>query len=123
MYHQAVPIRTGSSAGSYRTFFYLGAISAAAANGAFLADRADTPGLHHLALFLGPCAVLFLAVTLADRSLRRIGGSKDAANARRPRPRACRHLHISISRAGSGTLDQRKWPAGRRRTALATPPP
>ena len=78
MYHQADPTRTGSSAGLYRTFFYLGAISAAAANGAFLADRADTPGLHHLALFLGPCAVLFLAVTLADRSLRRFGGSKDA---------------------------------------------
>ena len=81
MYHQADPTRTGSSAGLYRTFFYLGAISAAAANGAFLADRADTPGLHHLALFLGPCAVVFLAVTLADRSLRRIGGSKDADGA------------------------------------------
>jgi MFS family permease len=78
VYHQADPARTGSSAGLYRTFFYLGAISAAAANGAFLADRADTPGLHHLAMFLGPCAILFLAVTLADRSLRRIGASKEA---------------------------------------------
>jgi MFS family permease len=77
MYHQADPARTGSSAGLYRTFFYLGAISAAAANGAFLANAADTSGLHHLALFIGPCAVLFLAATLADRSLRRIGETPD----------------------------------------------
>lgn len=46
MHHQADPTRTGSSAGLYRTFFHLGAISAAAANGAFLSDRADTPGQH-----------------------------------------------------------------------------
>jgi MFS family permease len=73
MYHQADPARTGSTAGLFRTFFYLGAISAAAANGAFLAGGADTPGLHHLAWFIGPCAVVFLIATLADRSLRRIG--------------------------------------------------
>jgi MFS family permease len=77
MYHQADPARTGSTAGLYRTFFYLGAITAAAANGAFLANGADTPGLHHLAWFIGPCAVLFLVLTLADRSLRRIGAPKD----------------------------------------------
>jgi MFS family permease len=77
MYHQADPARSGSTAGLMRTFFYLGAISAAAANGAFLANGADTPGLHHLAWFIGPCAVLFLVVTLADRSLRRIGAPKD----------------------------------------------
>ncbi len=78
MYHQADPARTGSTAGLLRTFFYLGAISAAAANGAFLANGADTPGLHHLAWFIGPCAVLFLIVTLADRSLRRIGAPTSA---------------------------------------------
>ncbi len=73
MYHQADPARTASTAGLFRTFFYLGAITAAAANGTFLAHGADTPGLHHLAVFIGVCAVLFLALTLADRSLRRIG--------------------------------------------------
>jgi MFS family permease len=78
MYHQADPARTGSTAGLLRTFFYLGAISAAAANGAFLANGADTPGLHHLAWFIGPCAVLFLIVTLADGSLRRIGAPASA---------------------------------------------
>jgi hypothetical protein len=78
MYHQADPARTGSTAGLQRTVFYLGAISAAAANGAFLANGADTPGLHHLAWFIGPCAVLFLIVTLADRSLRRIGAPDSA---------------------------------------------
>lgn len=77
LYHQADPARTASTAGLFRTFFYLGAISAAAANGAFLADGADTPGLHHLAWFIGPCAVLFLVVTLADRSLRRIGAPQE----------------------------------------------
>ncbi|HEY0814579.1 MAG TPA: MFS transporter [Pseudonocardia sp.] len=75
MYHQADPTRTGSTAGLSRTFFYLGAITAAAANGAFLAHGADTSGLHHLVWFIGPCAVVFLVLTLADRSLRRIGGS------------------------------------------------
>ena len=78
MYHQADPARTGSTAGLLRTFFYLGAISAAAANGAFLANGADTPGLHHLAWFIGPCAVLFLLVTLADPSLRRIAAPTSA---------------------------------------------
>jgi nicotinamidase-related amidase/predicted MFS family arabinose efflux permease len=96
MYHQADPGRTASSAGLYRTFFYLGAISAAAANGAFLAGGADTTGLHHLALFTGACAVLLLVATLADRSLRRIGPPKGPetgapagparAGARSPRP-------------------------------------
>ncbi|HEX4250662.1 MAG TPA: MFS transporter [Pseudonocardia sp.] len=73
IYHQADPAHTGTTAGLYRMFFYLGAISAAAANGVFFSDRADTPGLHHLGLFIGGCAVLFLVLTVADRSLRRIG--------------------------------------------------
>lgn len=84
MYHQADPVRSASSAGLYRTFFYLGAISAAAANGAFLARGADTAGLHHLALFIGSCAALFLAATLADRSLHRIGASKGTTRAPAP---------------------------------------
>ncbi len=75
MYHQADPERTASSAGLQRTFFYLGAITAAAANGVFLAHGADTPGMHDLAVFAGVCAVLFLVLTVADRSLRRIGAA------------------------------------------------
>jgi sugar phosphate permease len=73
VYHQADPARMGSSAGLLRTFTYLGAIVASAANGAFLKHAADTRGLHHLALFILPVAGLFLVVTLVDRSLARIG--------------------------------------------------
>jgi hypothetical protein len=52
---------------------YLGAIIAAAANGAFLRRRADTAGLHYLAVFTLAVAVVFLAVTALDRSLTRVG--------------------------------------------------
>jgi len=71
VYHQADPARISSSAGLLRTFSYLGAIIASAANAGFLAHRADTGGLHHLALFLLGTAGAFLLVTLADRSLSR----------------------------------------------------
>jgi MFS family permease len=73
VYHQADPARMGSSAGLLRTFTYLGAIVASAANGAFLKHAADTRGLHHLALFILPVAGLFLVVSLVDRSIGRIG--------------------------------------------------
>ncbi|MFS8204195.1 MFS transporter [Streptomyces sp. CWNU-52B] len=71
--HQADAERMGSSAGLLRTFGYLGAIVASAANGAFFGQRADTGGLHHLAWFLLAVSALFLAVTVTDRSLRRVG--------------------------------------------------
>jgi MFS family permease len=77
VYYQADPERMGSSAGLLRTFGYLGAIVASAANGAFLAHRADTNGLHHLTWFMLASAVLFLVVTVADRALSRIGTTKD----------------------------------------------
>ncbi|WP_052391346.1 MFS transporter [Streptomyces sp. NRRL B-24484] len=73
VYHQAHPERIGSSAGLLRTFSYLGAIVAAAATGAFLGHGADTAGLHELARFMLAAAVLHLLVTVADRSLRRVG--------------------------------------------------
>jgi sugar phosphate permease len=73
VYHQADPARMGSSAGLLRTFMYLGAMIAAAANGAFLKDGANTAGLHGLVLFMLGCAVLLLVATVADRSLRRVG--------------------------------------------------
>jgi MFS family permease len=73
IYHQADPARMGSSAGLQRTFMYLSAMIASAAFGAFFGRRADTPGLHHLGTFMLVIAVLFLAVTVVDRSLARIG--------------------------------------------------
>ncbi|MFD5095783.1 MFS transporter [Amycolatopsis thailandensis] len=73
VYHQAHAERMGSSAGLLRTFGYLGAIVASAAGGAFFGQRADSAGLHHLAAFMLVVSVLFLALTVADRSLSRVG--------------------------------------------------
>ncbi|NED13957.1 MFS transporter [Streptomyces sp. SID9124] len=73
VYHQADAERIGSSAGLLRTFGYLGAITASAANGAFFDQRADTGGLHHLAWFMLAASVLFLVLTVVDRSLRHLG--------------------------------------------------
>ncbi|MGW2324717.1 MFS transporter [Streptomyces sp. NPDC001700] len=75
VYHQADAERMGSSAGLLRTFLYLGAMVASGANGVFFGARADTGGLHGLAWFMLAVAGLFLAITVADRSLSRIGSS------------------------------------------------
>lgn len=75
VYHQADPERIGSSSGLLRTFGYLGAITASAAGGAFLAQGADTAGLHHLSWFMLGTAVVFLVVTAADRRLGRVGAA------------------------------------------------
>lgn len=72
MYHQAEPARVGASAGLLRTFSYVGAMLAAAACGAFFGDGADTAGLRELAWFMLGSAVLFLAASAFDRSLRRV---------------------------------------------------
>jgi nicotinamidase-related amidase/sugar phosphate permease len=77
VYYQAEPERMGSSAGLLRTFGYLGAIIASAADSAFLSQRADTTGLHHLTWFMLAIAILFLAVTMADRGLSRVGTTKE----------------------------------------------
>jgi sugar phosphate permease len=73
LYHQADPARMGSAAGLLRTFMYLGAMSAAAAVAKVFPDGASTDGLHELAMFMLGCAVVLLAVTLADRTLHRLG--------------------------------------------------
>ncbi|MFF4504410.1 MFS transporter [Streptomyces sp. NPDC001401] len=69
LYRQAEPARTASAAGLLRTFGYLGALAASAANAAFFTHRADTPGLHDLALFMLAGSALLLATVLPDRSL------------------------------------------------------
>ncbi|MEU0842039.1 MFS transporter [Streptomyces sp. NPDC005962] len=80
VYHQADPERMGSSAGLLRTFLYLGAMVASGANGVFFGARADTSGLHGLAWFMLVVAGLFLAITVADRSLGRVGSSSASAS-------------------------------------------
>jgi MFS family permease len=77
LYHQADPARMGASAGLLRTFTYLGAMVASAANATVFAHGVDTAGLRHLATFLLVIAVLLLAATLLDRSLRQIGATTE----------------------------------------------
>ncbi|MGV9252725.1 MFS transporter [Streptomyces sp. NPDC003697] len=69
LYRQADPARIASAAGLLRTFMYLGALAASAATAAFFPHRADTSGLHDLALFMLAGSALLLASTLPDRSL------------------------------------------------------
>jgi hypothetical protein len=84
LYAQADPARMGSSAGLLRTFMYLGALLASAANAAFYKHGATTGGLHDLSRLLLVVAVMFLVATVADRSLSRIGRAADSADGRTP---------------------------------------
>jgi hypothetical protein len=79
LYHQSDPARMGSSAGLLRTFMYLGAMIASAANAAAFRQGATTAGLHHLAVFMLCAAIPLLATTLLDRSLRRVGLPQETA--------------------------------------------
>lgn len=73
LYFQADPNRVGASAGLLRTFMYLGAIIASSASAGFFGERADTGGLHELAVFMLVACALLVVLVLADRSLRKVG--------------------------------------------------
>jgi MFS family permease len=73
LYQQADPARMASSAGLLRTGMYLGALIAAAADAAVFPRVADSAGVHQLAVLLLVVSVLLVIVTLADRSLVRVG--------------------------------------------------
>jgi MFS-type transporter involved in bile tolerance (Atg22 family) len=77
VYRQANPDDIGASAGLLRTFGYLGAIIASAAQGAFYGRAASTGGMHHLALLLIGVGVAFLLITVFDRSLTRSTNAKE----------------------------------------------
>ncbi|WP_338079971.1 MFS transporter [Antrihabitans stalactiti] len=72
VYHQANPADIGASAGLLRTSSYLGAIISAAAQGAFYGEAATTVGMHNLAFLLIGVGVVFLLITVFDRSLTKI---------------------------------------------------
>ncbi|MFC8711794.1 MFS transporter [Streptomyces sp. NPDC057197] len=72
LYRQADPARIASAAGLLRTFMYLGALGASAATAGYFPHRADTGGLHGLALFMAAGSVLLLVSSLTDRSLVRL---------------------------------------------------
>ncbi|WP_179234128.1 MFS transporter [Heyndrickxia coagulans] len=69
VYYQANPQQIGASAGLLRTFMYLGAILASAANGLFLKSGANTPGIHHIGLFCVGVTLLLILITVLDHSL------------------------------------------------------
>ncbi|MFI6656483.1 MFS transporter [Streptomyces sp. NPDC050523] len=71
VYFQSDPRRTASSAGLLRTFAYLGSMVASSATAASFGQRAGTSGMHHLAWIMLGAGVLYLLVTVFDRSLRR----------------------------------------------------
>lgn len=96
LYHQADPERIGASSGLLRTFSYLGAILAAAASGSFFGKRADTTGLHELAVFMVVASAIFGAMTVLDRSLARIGRKDGPAADGSDDPSA-----TAVSRGGS----------------------
>ncbi|MDL5156335.1 MFS transporter [Actinomycetospora termitidis] len=72
VYRQADPERVASSAGLMRTFFYLGAIVAGTTGGLAYSGGATTQGLHVLAFVMLGAAMVFLLVTVLDRSLVRL---------------------------------------------------
>ncbi|TDT42222.1 MFS transporter [Streptomyces sp. BK208] len=71
VYFQADPERTASSAGLLRTFSYIGSMVATSATAAAFGQRADTGGLHRLAWVMLGAGVLYLLLTLFDRTLGR----------------------------------------------------
>lgn len=73
LYHQALPEQLASSTGLMRTFQYLGAMLASAANGAFLHNGAHTEELHYMAVFQVVISVGLVVLVVFDRSVRKIG--------------------------------------------------
>lgn len=80
LYHQAEPERIASSAGLLRTFFYLGAIVASVVYGNVYGARATTGGLHVLGWVVIGISIVFLLITVLDRSLRSIGREQPRAS-------------------------------------------
>ncbi|MYS53756.1 MFS transporter, partial [Streptomyces sp. SID6013] len=81
VYFQADPERTASSAGLLRTFAYVGSMVASSATAASFGQHADTGGLHRLAWVMLGAGVLYLLLTLFDRTLGRASGTGTRAPA------------------------------------------
>ncbi|ONI74936.1 MFS transporter [Actinosynnema sp. ALI-1.44] len=75
VYFQADPARTASSAGLLRTFAYIGSMVASSATAASFGQHADTGGLHHLTWIMLGSGVVYLLVTVFDRTLGRVAAS------------------------------------------------
>ncbi len=71
VYIQADPGRIASSAGLLRTFAYVGSMIASSATAASFGRHADTGGLHTLAWVMLGAGVVYLLLTVFDRTLGR----------------------------------------------------
>jgi predicted MFS family arabinose efflux permease len=71
VYFQADPERIASSAGLLRTFAYMGSMVASSATAASFGQRASTAGMHRLAWVMLAAGVLYLLLTVFDRTLGR----------------------------------------------------
>ncbi|MGQ4513967.1 MFS transporter [Streptomyces sp. DW26H14] len=78
VYFQSDPERTASSAGLLRTFAYVGSMVASSATAASFGQRADTSGMHQLSWIMLGAGVLYLLLTVFDRTLGR-GTTTDGA--------------------------------------------
>ncbi|MGI5466701.1 MFS transporter [Streptomyces sp. CA-132043] len=76
VYFQADPERTASSAGLLRTFAYIGSMVASSATAASFGRRADTGGMHQLAWVMLGAGVLYLLLTVLDRTLAMNGATR-----------------------------------------------
>lgn len=84
VYFQADPERTASSAGLLRTFAYIGSMVASSATATSFGERADTGGMHELAWVMLGAGVLYLLLTVFDRTLGRAPTTDAARPAERP---------------------------------------
>ncbi|MGW2592858.1 MFS transporter [Streptomyces sp. NPDC001515] len=78
VYAQADSERIASSAGLLRTFAYIGSMVASATAALSLGPHVTTGGMHHLAWFMLGAGVVYLLLTVLDRTL---GRKPDARNA------------------------------------------
>ncbi|HEY9289954.1 MAG TPA: MFS transporter [Microlunatus sp.] len=126
VYYQADPDRVAASAGLLRTFAYLGAMAASAAQGALLKPHASTAAMHELAIFMILLAGLFLVLSLADRSLSRIGQEPDngvaQTNQQVTKTQEKKELHESDDPRPEDRTGDHRPAAGDRRDADAAVP-
>ncbi|MFJ5289454.1 MFS transporter [Streptomyces sp. NPDC088348] len=79
VYYQADSERTASSAGLLRTFAYVGSMIASSATASSFGQRADTGGMHQLTWVMLGAGVLYLLLTVFDRTLGRAAKTASGA--------------------------------------------
>ena len=70
LYAQAPAEQVGTAAGLYRTFSYVGSIASSTITGIVFRSQVTDSGLHLIAAILAGAAIVVLALTVLDRTLR-----------------------------------------------------